>query len=146
MRQRRTRNRSRERAAFTLMEVLLVLVILVVLGSFAVGVFSNTQARALVRAAQSQIGLFKTPLNTYQLDVGMYPSTLEALYSVPSDLTNPTKWGGPYLETIPLDPWGNPYQYQFPGNNNPNSYDVWSFGPDGQNGTADDIGNWLVVQ
>ena len=45
-------------------------------------------------------------------------------------------------QDLPPDPWGNPFQYEFPGRRNPDSYDLWSFGPDGVNGTADDIGNW----
>ena len=43
---------------------------------------------------------------------------------------------------VPLDPWDNPYQYMSPGIHNPDGFDVWSFGPDGINGTQDDIGNW----
>ena len=144
----RSRSRRRSRAAFTLMEVLLVLVILVVLGSFAAVTIGNVQARANQRAAQAQIGLFKTPISTFQLDTGRYPTVLEDLLVLPSNLTNPTKWSGPYLDVpqIPIDPWGNPYMYQYPGTRNPTSYDVWSIGPDLQNGTQDDLGNWLVVQ
>jgi general secretion pathway protein G len=55
-----------------------------------------------------------------------------------------SKWKGPYLEEVPLDPWGNPYQYRFPGSKNINGargYDVWSWGTDGTE-SADDIGNW----
>jgi len=58
-------------------------------------------------------------------------------------LPNPSKWDGPYLDRdVPKDPWGNPYQYGSPGPYNPDSFDVWSLGPDGVNGTQDDIGNW----
>jgi general secretion pathway protein G len=58
-------------------------------------------------------------------------------------LLNPTKWNGPYLDTeIPADPWGQPYQYCEPGRINSDSFDVWSMGPDRQDNTADDIGNW----
>jgi general secretion pathway protein G len=46
------------------------------------------------------------------------------------------------MESIPPDPWGNEYQYAYPGEANPNSYDIWSYGPDGSSGTDDDIGNW----
>ncbi len=51
-------------------------------------------------------------------------------------------WHGPYLQSdIPLDPWGHPYVYQYPGKLNPSGYDIISMGPDGQLGTADDIYN-----
>jgi general secretion pathway protein G len=49
---------------------------------------------------------------------------------------------GGVIDKIPLDPWGEPYQYAYPGTRNKDSYDLWSKGPDKQSGTADDIGNW----
>ena len=88
----------------------------------------------------------KVGLEPYRLDVGNYPTTeqgLEALMSPPEGVKS--KWNGPYLEEIPLDPWGNPYQYKYPGSKNvngPRGYDIWSMGPDGKQGGADDIGNW----
>jgi len=138
------RRRRSHRAGFTLIEVLLVLVILVILGTLAVGMFTRTQETANVKAAKSQIGLFKTPLDTYHLDVKRYPSRLEDLITRPADISNPNKWNGPYLDstTVPLDPWGQPYQYDPQGTRNPNRPDIWSLGPDGVDNTADDIGNW----
>ena len=63
--------------------------------------------------------------------------------TAPGDLTNASKWQGPYLDKeSPLDPWDNPYQYSYPGTRNQDRFDIWSFGPDGADGTADDIGNW----
>ena len=79
----------------------------------------------------------------YDSSVSSYPSSLQALLTQPQDLPDPSKWAGPYLDIdIGRDPWGNPYQYACPGSHNPDSFDVWSFGPDGVNGTPDDIGNW----
>jgi type II secretion system protein G len=99
-----------------------------------------------INAAKRQIGLLKTPLLTYQLDIGSLPTTaqgLDALRRPPADLPNPQRWAGPYLDAdVPLDPWGKPYHYCSPGTHNHDSYDVWSSGPDGINGTQDDIGNW----
>ncbi len=136
--------RQKRQAGFTLIEVLLVLVILVVLGSIAVSTFTNTQRNAMKNAAKSQISMFKTPLAEYHLDMNVYPSTadgLEALRNAPA--SSDSRWGGPYMEDeIPKDPWGQPYQYASPGSKNPNSYDIWSYGPDQQNSTQDDIGNW----
>ena len=135
----------RRRGAFTLVEVLLVLVILVILASLAVTAYGPIQRRANIDAAKSQIGLFKVPLSLYRMHLNAYPATaqgLEALRTEPTDAMQ-GKWDGPYLEDpVPLDPWGNPYQYECPGSQNPDSYDVWSWGPDKVDGTEDDIGNW----
>ena len=136
----------RPRGAFTLVEVLLVLVILVILGSLAVTAYGPIQRRARINAAKSQIGLFKTSLGAFQLVARDYPTTdqgLQALREPPADLidADPNDW--PMLETnVPNDPWGNPYQYECPGRFNTNSYDIWSFGPDKTDGTDDDVGNW----
>jgi general secretion pathway protein G len=108
--------------------------------------FSSQQRQATIRSTRAQIGLFKTPLDSYFLDMGEYPATdqgLAALTAVPSGARNASNWAGPYVDgTIPSDPWGNPYQYAYPGTNNIDKYDIWSFGPDGASGTDDDIGNW----
>ena len=138
------RSRSRRRAGFTLIEVLLVLAILVILSTLAVGMFTNTQKKANVKAARTQIGLFQTPMEEYHLDLNRYPSALDDLVKAPSDLANPAKWGGSYLKgtELPSDPWGNPFRYAAPGTHDPQGYDVWSVGPDGVDGTEDDIGSW----
>lgn len=137
----------RRRGGFTLVEVLLVLVILVILVSLVVGGYTAAQKKANLNAAKTQIGLFETPLDMYYMDTNAYPTSeqgLEALLEPPADLRNPKKWGpDPYLKKrVPLDPWGDPYQYECPGRHNPNSYDIWSLGPDGAEGTVDDVGNW----
>ncbi len=137
---------SLRRRGFTLIEVLLVLVILVIIMSLVVGSYTAQQRKARADAARVQVGLFETPLEAYNLDIGSYPATnqgLSALLSSPADLQNSAKWNGPYLnKDLPLDPWGRAYQYSSPGRHNPNTFDVWSLGPDGVDGTADDIGNW----
>ena len=138
----RSRNRRRN-DGFTLIEVLLVLVILVILASFAVVQFTGVRKTANVQAAQTQVGLIDTAIQTYEASVNSYPSNLQALLAQPSDLPDPSKWSGPYLNhAIPPDPWGRPYKYAVPGSHNRDSYDVWSSGPDGVDGTPDDIGNW----
>ena len=72
-----------------------------------------------------------------------FPSTqegLEALFKEPSGTVG---WKGPYLKRgVPKDPWGNPYMYRYPGQHSANSYDLYSRGPDGQEGGGDDIDNW----
>jgi general secretion pathway protein G len=86
----------------------------------------------------------QAPLLSYRMHVGNYPSTAEGLAALVNRPEGNTRWRGPYLERSSqlMDPWGNPFQYRFPGERNPGSYDVWSNGPDGLPGTADDIGNW----
>ena len=99
--------------------------------------------------------LFVTALSAYQQSVGQFPTTqqgLQALRTCPPDFPKSKKWQGPYLNPevslhplnleLPLDPWGHPYHYRLPGVHHPASFDVWSDGPDGVDGSADDIGNW----
>jgi len=136
----------RRQDGFTLMEVMLVLLIMAILASSAGLAYQKIHRRANINAAATQVGALKTPLQAYQLSIGNFPTTaqgLQALRTPPSDLPNPAKWDGPYLDgDVPLDPWDNPYQYMCPGVHNPDGFDVWSLGPDGINGTQDDIGNW----
>ena len=136
---------SRRDRGFTLIEVLLVLVILVILASLVATNVSSIRRTANIKAAKAQIGALKTPLDAYNLDMGMYPTSnqgLQALLTPPADVPNPQAWGGPYLDReIPLDPWGRQYIYISPGRYNPD-YDVYSLGPGGSDQTA--IGNWSL--
>jgi general secretion pathway protein G len=131
------------KAGFTLIEVLLVLVILVILASFAVTYFTGTRDRANIDAARTQIGLVKSAIRFYHLHMNQYPTALEELTTSPSDSSKSSQWAGPYLEKqVPLDPWGRAYQYVAPGKRSPTTFDIWSLGPDGIDGSDDDIGNW----
>lgn len=125
---------------FTLMEVLLVLVILVLLGGTASVFFINIQKNAYMDTARTQINSFKQALDLYRMDVGSYPSEqegLQALINPPTSAANPAKWRGPYLkDAIPLDPWDSPYIYRLI---DANTVQVISVGPDKMEGTADDI-------
>ncbi len=133
------RSRSR-RPGFTLVEVLLVLVILVFLFSMAVAAYGPIQRQWKISGAKAQVGLLKSAVATYEVSVGSYPPTLEALRRQPADAPE-GKWHGPYLDSeIPKDPWDRDYQYQYPGQHNPGGFDVWSSGP--QDGTQAEIGNW----
>jgi general secretion pathway protein G len=135
-----------KRRGFTLVEILVVITIIVLLAGITI-----TNVGKLFGGSQVDIArLFvtqtmKTPLVTYRLSMGSYPSTQEGLAAL---LTPPSgksdRWRGPYVEgsTIPNDPWGEPYQYRCPGVHNKDGYDLWSKGPDRTDGTDDDIGNW----
>lgn len=149
MRNRKTQ--SNRRAGFTLMEVLLVLVILVVLMGFAVPSLLGSKKKADIDAAKTQIGLFRTALEKYALDLNTFPSTeqgLSVLVIKPTDVEEEVaaNWAGPYITTTakeaPRDPWGQEYHYEFPSTHESEYPDIWSGGPDGKEGTEDDIVNW----
>jgi general secretion pathway protein G len=137
-------SKRRPQAGFTVVELVLVLAILGLLATVVItrvgGIFGDSQEKT----AQFHVNhTFKTPLFKYRVDMGGYPSTSEGLQSLikpPSDRQH--LWKGPYVDSIPDDPWNTPYQYVFPGVMNPGSYDLRSAGPDRQFNTADDIGNW----
>lgn len=137
---------SRRAAArgFTLMEVLLVLIILVVIGTIVVPNIFGAKEKADINATRTQVLSLKGAIRLYRLNMNKYPAALQDLYDKPSDAAEAEKWGSePYLtEKLAADPWGNDYQYANPGKHNTDSFDVWSNGPDGQSGTDDDIGNW----
>ena len=87
-------------------------------------------------------GGIKSAIGQYKADNRSYPQSLQDLIVQPANAKN---WHGPYFDppNVPVDPWGNSYVYYYPGKHNPASYDLLSKGPDGQEGTADDIGNWM---
>lgn len=139
---------SNRKHGFSLIEILIVIALIAVLATVAIGnlggIFSGQQEKVADLFVNQTI---KTGLVPYRLDVGNYPSNEEGLNAlVKAPAGKEDKWKGPYLEAkeVPLDPWDNPYKYRFPGSKNVNGargYDVWSLGPDGVE-SADDIGNW----
>ncbi len=137
-------DRPRHRG-FTLIEVMVVIVILGVLASLVVPRVMSRPDEARVVAATQDIGAIMQALRLYKLDNRHYPSNaqgLRALIERPSDAPVPSNWK-PYLERLPNDPWGNPYQYLNPGLRG--EVDVMSFGADGRPGGAGfdaDIGSW----
>lgn len=131
------------RGAFTLVEMLLVLVILAVLAAIVIPKFAGRTQQAKVTAAQSQISSFQLALDAFEVDNGYYPTGSNGLNALVTPPGNAQNWKGPYLQKgIPADPWGNAYIYTCPGKNNPTSYDIMSMGPDGRVGGDDDITNW----
>jgi general secretion pathway protein G len=139
---------SRRDAAFTLIELLIVMVILGLLAAL-VGprMFGKTE-KAQQRAAKSQITLFETAIDTYRLDVGRFPTTEQGLQALRVAPDGATRWDGPYLpKEIPLDPWGNPYAYKSPGDHG--DYDIVSYGADGMpggEGPDADIVSWKNIE
>ncbi len=132
------------RPAFTLIEILLVMGILGLLAGLVIinagAIFGGNQKDVASLFVRQSIS---TPLQAYSFNMGSYPTTdqgIQALLNSPDSSGN--KWRGPYIKEMPLDPWKRPYGYRYPGTHNPSNYDVWSNGPDGISGNADDIGNW----
>jgi general secretion pathway protein G len=130
-------------SGFTLTEIMLVVVIIGILAALVIPKIAGQSERARVTAATTDInGGIKSALGQYEVDNGFYPKSLNDLLVAPSNAKN---WHGPYFDPpkLPLDPWGNPYIYYFPGKHNGSSYDLSSAGADGKEGTDDDIGNWM---
>ncbi len=122
---------------FTLIELMLVLVILSTLAAIVIPRFGPVGKEAKIKATLAQISNLRTAVNMFETQNGHYPKSLEELVVRPGDVSN---WH-PYLDPpkLPLDPWQHPYVYQCPGRRDPDGYDLWSMGPDGQDGTDDDI-------
>lgn len=136
------------RRAFTLIEILVVIAVIAILASLvAPNVFQHV-GTARSTTARSQVEMLATALDAYRLDTGHYPTTaqgLTALMTAPTD-EPATTWRGPYLRrAVPLDPWGAPYVYRYPGETNPTGYDLLSYGADrrpGGDGENADILGW----
>ena len=137
-----------KRSGFTLIEILVVIAIIGLLAGLTLSNVGTLFGGSQVKIAQLMVTQsLKTPLTTYRLQMGDYPSTeegIQALYTAPGSKAD--RWRGPYIaegQKYPLlDPWNEPYQYRYPGTKNKGGYDVWSKGPDKVDGTDDDIGNW----
>jgi general secretion pathway protein G len=128
---------------FTLVELMIVIIIIAALSAMVVPRLGSRSEQAKIAVAEadikSNIGL---ALKLYKLDNGRFPTTgqgLNALLSKPSSSPTPNNWNGPYIEDEPFDPWKNLYRYKSPGEQNPSGYDLSSIGPDGEEGTEDDI-------
>ncbi|MGC1517568.1 MAG: type II secretion system major pseudopilin GspG [Azonexus sp.] len=135
-------------SGFTLIEVMIVIVILGVLAALIVPKVMGRPDEARIAAARQDIFTIMQSLKLYKLDNRRYPTTeqgLVALVQKPSQAPLPQNWSaGGYLERLPNDPWGQPYQYLNPGLHG--EIDVMSFGADGQpggQGVDADIGNWM---
>lgn len=135
--------RSRRRAGFSLIELLLVLVILSVLAALIMPRFTNRSEKARITAAGSDINAIGTALKMFEIDNGRFPTSAEGLSALRQQPAGITDWQGPYLDRTEFkDPWGNAYVYRSPGQQNADGYDLFSPGPDGQEGSSDDITNW----
>lgn len=129
---------------FTLLELLVVVAIIGLLAGYVGPRYFGQLGKTEVKAARAQIVALEKALDQYRLDVGRYPSTEQGLGAIDARPNGVSKWAGPYLkQNVPPDPWGNPYQYKYPGDHG--EFDIYSFGRDGRlggRGEDADIGNW----
>lgn len=123
------------RAGFTLVEILLVVAILGILAGVAVVSLKGRTKTASIQATRTSIQAIGTAIDTYEVDNGIYPQSLQNLLTK----GNESNWNGPYMKDgrMPKDAWGNDFSYSLQGD----TYKLSSAGPDGQSGSADDITN-----
>ncbi len=139
------RRAKRGSAGVTLIEMLVVVTIIALFAALVAPRMLKKSDTARVTAARAQINSFMTALGTYKLDTGTFPTTEQGLQALREKPTDVNQWAGPYLpQEIPVDPWGHPYLYKYPGEHG-DEPDVICYGADGQpggDGTNADIVSW----
>src|SRR6266849_4472441 len=137
--------RRKGNAGVTLIEMLVVVTIIALFAALVAPRMLRKSDSARVALAHAQINSFMTALGSYKLDTGVFPSTEEGLQALRVRPNNLNQWEGPYLpQEIPVDPWGRPYSYKYPGEHG-DEPDVISYGADGQpggEGINADIVSW----
>jgi general secretion pathway protein G len=141
---RRNRN-NRRRAGVTLIEMLVVVTIIALFAALVGPSLFKQSDKARITAARVQINNFRAALGQYKLDTGTFPTTEQGLAALRMRPENVNQWQGPYMgQEIPVDPWGRPYIYKFPGEHG-DEPDIISYGADGQpggEGINADIVSW----
>jgi general secretion pathway protein G len=134
---------SKKSPAFTLVEIMIVVVIIGILAATLLPQFVGTAEDARVNTAKAQVAELESAVERFYIHMDRYPTTEEGLKVLvdPPAGDDAKNWRGPYIKQLRDDPWGNPYQYAYPGAHHPGSYDVWSRGKAGVDG-PDNIGNW----
>ena len=134
----------RQPAGFSLIEIVIAMTIVAILGATVIKLMSGNIDVAKEQAVSADIDGMSTQLMVYESRAGRMPTTeqgLKALWEKPTSEPVPERWIS-LLEEEKKDPWGQPYKYEYPAKRSKKSYDIWSVGKDGQDGTADDIGNF----
>lgn len=135
--------RQRRKSAFTLIELVVVMLILAILAAMIVPRIIGRSEDAKVARAVSDLATVRSMLDNFRIDVGRYPSTEEGLDSLRTAPADASGWRGPYSQKpITTDPWGEPYVYEWPGADGDDSYVLLSYGADkspGGEGNNEDI-------
>ena len=130
---------TRKNSAFTLVEIMVVIVIIGILAAAIIPQFIGTTEDAKINTAKADVSQLENALERFNLNLDRYPTGEEGLKALteapPGD---EGKWRGPYIKHLRPDPWGNPYQYRIPGTHHESGFDLWSSG--GNSGK--EIGNW----
>jgi len=141
----KSENKRKRRAGVTLIEMLVVLMIIGLFAALVAPRLFRKTDTARVTAARAQINAFMTALGAYKLDTGTFPTTEQGLQALRVRPQGVNQWDGPYLpQEIPLDPWGRPYVYKYPGEHG-DEPEIISYGQDGQpggDGMNADIVSW----
>ncbi len=128
--------------AFTLIELMLVVIIIGVLAAMVVPRLVGRSEEARIAAGRADIDAnIALALDMFEVHNGRFPTAEEGLAALRINPASLPGWKGPYLKKDPKDPWGRPYFYKSPGTHN-TDYDLSSCGPNGIEGDSDDIGNW----
>jgi general secretion pathway protein G len=133
--------RRKVHRAFTLIELLLVLVILAVLAAVVIPKLTGRVQESKIKATVAQISNLKAALETYEQDNGSYPDPADGLNALVSPPANAGAGWHKQMDAVPKDAWGNDFKYELNGTD----YEITSAGPDGQMGTGDDITTQYVV-
>ena len=136
---------SRYNAAFTLLEIMMVVMIIALLAGAAIFAMKDQFSVAGDAKVKGDINAFKVGLMTYRAKFGFLPSTeqgLNALVKKPDSEPRPRGAYAPFMNEIPKDPWGMEYMYEYPARRGGDEYDIYSAGPNRKPGDNDDIGNW----
>ncbi len=132
-------------AGFSLVEVLVAVSIMAVMATAIVVYVAPLLGKSNITRAKADIQSLDSALDQYNFDMNAYPTIdlgLNALITAPADGRTDQYRPGGYIKRLEQDPWGNPYIYTLPATRSGRIYDLYSAGPDGQPGNADDIGNW----
>ena len=120
---------------FSLLEIMVTITIMtMIMGAVGVGVMGYLD-KSKIKQAKIDIGTISNALDLYKTEFGRYPDSDDGLSRLVEEKILKEK-------KVPQDPWGNEYVYIYPGSNNEDGFDLYSFGPDGKEGGNDDITNW----
>lgn len=136
--------RKKQNKGFSIIELVAAMIIMGLLAGVATVAVTGYVNQAKNKATATNIATLETAIKTFNLECGFFPASLDELIAAPTSRTcrgYPTEG---FLEKreVPLDAWGNAFNYSRPGTHNTQSYDLWSNGKDAEEGTSDDITNW----